>query len=67
MKGKNISSKLMKKQSALMGIIQAMKGLDLEHIKGYKDKKKTKKPDMEATMEKLGEVEDEEELEELED
>ena len=65
MKGKNISKKLLKKQNALMGIVQAMRGLDLEHIKGYKDKKNTKKPDMEATMEKIEEEEDE--IEELED
>lgn len=60
MKDKKISKKLQAKQSGLMGLIEAMRGLDLEHIKGFKDKKKQKKPDLEATMEAMEEEEEEE-------
>jgi len=56
-KGK-MSKKLMQKQAALSGLIEMMKGMDLEHVKGFKDKK-SKKPDMEATMEKMEDNEDE--------
>ena len=63
---KQKDKKLMMKQQALMGIVQAMRGLDLEHIKGYKDKKSTKKPDLEATMEKIEEKEEDEDEEEEE-
>jgi hypothetical protein len=54
MKGKDISKKLAQKSSALMGLIDAMRGMDLEKVKGFKDKN-SKKPDMEATMENHGE------------
>ena len=50
----------MQKQSALAGLIEMMKGMDLEHVKGFKDRK-SKKPDMEATMEKMDDEENEEE------
>lgn len=55
-----MSKKLMQKQSALAGLIEMMKGMDLEHVKGFKDRK-SKKPDMEATMETMDYEENEEE------
>ena len=58
MKGKDISKKLANKASALKGLIEMMRGLDLEKVKGFKDKQ-SEKPDMEAIMEKAEDEEDE--------
>jgi len=60
MKGKDISKKLANKASALKGLIEMMRGLDLEKVKGFKDKQSAK-PDMEAIMEKAEDNEDNEE------
>ena len=61
MEKKDMKKKVAAKQGALMSLIDAMKGLEMKKIKGFK-KPEDKKPAMEAEMHEIDEGELDEDI-----